>query len=253
MPPLTLLQRIQNLSTLQGGTPIEDAMINGAKLAYAPHGTANRGVNSTYAARIDGVPVVCFHKQFAGVDVAIANTYSQSPDSAPVNECAAWLLAKALGPPYIDLVPPCVYRVIDGQPGSLALGIIGHAHEQTPLARGHAQGEAAAFFDALIAQQDRHGANYRWDPGSGRLHLIDHGYAFAVPRAFLNQSHLLQARWGNKAEALTAAEIDALQRTLAAPDLFGLASVLEAPRADALVDRVKRMLARSALMRPGEF
>jgi hypothetical protein len=35
----------------------------------------------------------------------------------------------------------------------------------------------AAFFDSLIAQQDRQPGNWRWD--DNRLTLIDHGYAFA--------------------------------------------------------------------------
>lgn len=252
-PALPLGDRVANLIGAQGGTPDEDAMLNGGLLYYAPHGTANPGVNSTYAAGIDGVPVPCFHKCFAGVDAAIAHRYGQSPDTPPINECSAWLLAKALGWPYNLLVPSCVLRELSGQPGSLSMGIQGKPGDPAPLAAGYPQGMAAALFDSLIAQQDRHLGNYRWDPAISRLHLIDHGYAFARPNDYCNASVFVEIRRHSGLAALTADERGSLNALIASPDVFGLAGILEAPRADCLIERARQMVARGEILNMGEF
>ena len=48
---------------------------------------------------------------------------------------------------------------------------------------------AAAFFDSLIGQQDRHRGNYRWDATNEKLGLIDRGFAFAhAPDQYFNRS-----------------------------------------------------------------
>jgi hypothetical protein len=252
-PVLSLAARVQNLVGRQGGTSIEDALLTGQLLYYAPHGTANPGVNSTYAVGLAGVSVACFHKRFSGVDVAIAHRYGQSPDTAPIHECAAWLLVKALGAPYDQLIPACVLRDLNSELGSLALGIEGQPRDPAPFAPGHPQGMAAAFIDALIAQQDRHSANFRWHAPSAQLHLIDHGYAFARPSDYCNASIFVQNRWRLGAQALVPGEQQALRSLLASADLFGLGGILESPRADSLFDRATWMLSRGEIGRVGDF
>jgi hypothetical protein len=252
-PALPLGDRVANLIGAQGGTPDEDAMLNGGLLYYAPHGTANFGVNSTYAAGIDGVPVRCFHKCFAGVDAAVAHRYGQSPDTPPMNECSGWLLAKALGWPYNLLVPSCVLRELNGDRGSLCMGIEGKPGDPAPLAGGHPQGLAAAFFDSLIAQQDRHAENYRWEVAISRLHLIDQGYAFARPGDTCNSSVFVDMRWRSGQAALTAEERISLDALIASANLFDLAAILEAPRADCLAVRAQEMLRRGEILQVGEF
>ena len=82
----------------------------------------------------------------------------------------------------------------------------GHATRRRPLNPTWCL--PAAFFDSLIAQQDRHDGNWRWD--GERLTLIDHGYAFALPRAILNYSDFVVARHRHGAASLLAEEHDVL-------------------------------------------
>jgi hypothetical protein len=109
----------------------------------------------------------------------------------------------------------------------------------------------AAFFDSLIAQQDRHAGNWRWD--GTRLMLIDHGYAFALPGDILNHTDLLAARHRHGAAALLAEERQVLERLLGDGGLLGIAGLLTADRAQALRERARQMLARDQVLRPGEF
>jgi hypothetical protein len=109
----------------------------------------------------------------------------------------------------------------------------------------------AAFIDALIAQQDRHPGNWRWD--GNRLTLIDHGYTFAIPGDILNHSDFVAARHSFGAANLLQDERAALNRLVSDPQLLGMRSLLLPDRADALADRARRMLARGELLRPAEF
>ena len=109
----------------------------------------------------------------------------------------------------------------------------------------------AAFFDSLIAQQDRHDGNWRWD--GNRLTLIDHGYTFALPRAILNYSDFVAARHRHGAASLLTEERDALTRLLSDSDLLGIARFLLPDRAQAVADRAQLMLQRGEVLRPGEF
>lgn len=68
-------------------------------------------------------------------------------------------------------------RVVDGRLGSFSRGVADSP--QPPLGIvSSAHLDAAAFFDALTGQQDRHTGNLLVD--GSRLHLIDHGFTFAV-------------------------------------------------------------------------
>jgi hypothetical protein len=113
---------------------------------------------------------------------------------------------------------------------------------------------AAAFFDSLIGQQDRHRGNYRRDAGNEKLGLIDHGYAFAhLPDQYFNRSVFVEWRWDAARGDLTEAEREALEGLLASGDLHGLERFLLPEEAEALASRAKRMLERGAILDLGEF
>lgn len=156
----------------------------------------------------------------------------------------------ALGPPWDEIVVPCVLREYAGEDGSLSLRAAGWPRDTAPTLNP-TWCLPAAFFDSLIAQQDRHDGNWRWD--GNRLTLIDHGYTFALPRAILNYSDFVAARHGRGAASLLTEECDALTRVLSNANLLGMARSLEPARAQALADRARRMLNRGEILRPGEF
>jgi hypothetical protein len=149
-----------------------------------------------------------------------------------------------------DLVAPCVLRDYAGDDGALSLQAAGWPGDPAPT-QNPTWCLPAAFFDSLIAQQDRHPGNWRWD--GNRLTLIDHGYAFALPDHILNHSDLVAARHSHGAAALLQEERCALDRLLRDPDLHGMASFLLADRAQALADRARRMLNRNEILGAGEF
>ncbi len=164
-----------------------------------------------------------FHKPFSGVHVANAIAYGQTDETPPLHEAASWRLAVALGPPWDEIVTPCVLREYAGEDGSLSLRATGWPRDPAPTLNP-TWCLPAAFFDALIAQQDRHDGNWRWD--GNRLTVIDHGYTFALPRAILNYSDFVVARHRHGAASLLTDEHDALTRLLSDSDLLGMARFL---------------------------
>ena len=164
-----------------------------------------------------------FHKPFAGVHVANALAYGQSAESPPLHDAVGWRLAVALGAPWQDLVAPCVLREYGGEEGALSLQASGWPGDLAPT-REPSLCLAAALFDSLIAQQDRHPGNWRWD--GSRLMLIDHGYAFALLGQIMNHSDLVAVRHRHRVAALIGAERDALSRLLGDRDLLGIARML---------------------------
>jgi hypothetical protein len=232
----------------QGGHPIERQML-GEAFVGSPAPTSSPGMNTTKQLELAGGEIV-FHKPFSGVDVANAIAFGQTGETPPLHEAVTWRLAVALGPPWRDLVAPCVLRDYGGKDGSLSLRANGWPRDVAPTANP-TWCLPAAFFDSLIAQQDRHDGNWRWD--GERLTLIDHGYAFALPGAILNYSDFVAARHGHGAAGLRAEERAALTRLLGDSDLLGMARFLLPGRAQALADRAERMLARDEILLAGEF
>jgi hypothetical protein len=232
----------------QGARAIEQQMLNEA-VAGPPAPTTSPGVNATKQLELAGGAIV-FHKPFSGVHVANAIAYGQTDETPPLHEAASWRLAVALGSPWDEIVVPCVLREYAGENGSLSLRAIGWPRDMAPTLNP-AWCLPAAFFDSLIAQQDRHDGNWRWD--GNRLTLIDHGYTFALPRAILNYSDFVAARHGRGAASLLTEERDALTRLLSDSDLLGMARFLVPARAQALADRARLMLHRGEILRPGEF
>jgi hypothetical protein len=217
----------------QGTLGIERSMLSEA-FAGPPAPTSSPGVNAT--------------KRLALSDGA--TVFRQTDETPPLHDAVAWRVAVALGEPWQSLVSPCVLREHDGDDGALSLQASGWPGDLAPTL-SPTWCSSAAFFDSLIAQQDRHADNWRWD--GSRLTLIDHGYAFARPGDILNHTDLLVARRDHGATALLDAERRALERLLGYAGLLGIESLLLPDRAQALRARAERMLARGEVLRPGEF
>ena len=232
----------------QGVLPVERRLL-GEEFVGSPAPTSTPGINTTRRLALAGGEVV-FHKSFSGVHVANAIAFGQTDETPPLHEAVAWRLAVALGEPWQALLSPCVLRDYEGEDGSLSLQASGWPRDRAPLLNP-TWCLPAAFFDSLIAQQDRHDGNWRWD--GERLTLIDHGYAFALPRAVLNYSDFVEARHAHGAAALLENERDVLARLLGDPDLLGIAHFLVPERARAVSDRAERMLARGEVLPAGDF
>jgi hypothetical protein len=240
--------QIAAVRAAQGALPIEQQLL-GEAFSGPPAPTSTPGINATKRLALASGQVV-FHKPFSGVHVANALAYGQTDETPPLHDAVGWRLAAALGAPWQDLVAPCVLRGYAGDDGALSLQAPGWPGDPAPM-QNPSWCLPAAIFDALIAQQDRHPGNWRWD--GNRLTLIDHGYAFALPGHILNHSDLVAARHSHGAAALLQEERDALDRLVRDPDLLGLASFLLADRAQALADRARRMLTRDEILLAGEF
>jgi hypothetical protein len=240
--------QVAALKAAQGARPVEQRLLDEGFIG-APAPTSTPGMNTTMRLELAGGEIV-FHKPFSGVDVANAIAFGQTSEIPPLHEAVAWQLASVLGPPWRELVAPCVLRDYDGEDGSLSLQASGWPRDAAPTVNP-TWCLPAAFFDSLIAQQDRHPGNWRWD--AKRLTLIDHGYAFALPGAVLNYSDFVVVRHEHGAAGLLAQERDALTRLLAGSDLLGIARFLLPDRAQALADRAHLMLERGEILRLGEF
>lgn len=105
----------------------------------------------------------------------------------------------------------------------------------------------------MIGQQDRHGANFRYDGTARRLAAIDNSFAFARPGDFINNGSLfLEYRRANDGDLLDDDEMRTLQE-LVDRDLFGVGDFLAHDRGEALRARVERMLASGRFPASGEF
>jgi hypothetical protein len=240
--------QIAAVKAAQGTLPGEQRML-GEAFFGSPAPTSSPGMNTTMQLELAGGAIV-FHKPFSGVDVANATAFGQTDETPPLHEAVAWRLAAALGSPWQEIVAPCVLRDYAGEDGSLSLQASGWPRDAAPTLNP-TWCLPAAFFDSLIAQQDRHDGNWRWN--GERLKLIDHGYTFALPGAILNYSDFVVARHGHGAAGLLTEERDALTRLLADVDLLGMARFLLSDRARALADRARLMLKRGEILHLGEF
>lgn len=246
--PVKIDSQLAAVRAAQGDSPVERQLL-AAGFRGPPAPTSTPGVNTTKRLALANGWVV-FHKPFSGVHVANALAYGQTAETPPLHEAAAWRLAVALGPPWRELLTPCVLREYEDEDGALSLQAPGWPGDPAPT-QNPTWCLPAAFLDSLIAQQDRHSGNWRWD--GNRLSLIDHGYAFGLPGDILNHTDLVRARHSHRAAGLLPEERDALERLSADANLLGIADILLEERAQALLDRAKRMLARGEILGPGEF
>lgn len=250
---MPLQDRVDELESQQGSSA-EDHLLHARIVEYEVHGTETKGVNSTYYVRLDDDgDSEAFHKPFSGADVPAAEFYGHHPDEPPVHECAAWRLALRLGAPYSELVAACVLREYAGEVGALSARQYGLSWSREPFEHVPDACFAAAFFDSLIAQQDRHRGNYRWDADKQKLGLIDHGFAFAKPGQYFNKSEFVVWRWEQGKATLTDEEPSLLRGLLDSGDLYGLSWFLLPDEADAMAVRARRMLEQGTILGPGEF
>lgn len=213
--------------------------------------SADGGTNETTRLELDN-GVVGYHKPFEGVHDRIATGFGQKSAQQPMHEVAAWRLAERLGEPYDRLVAPCVLREEGGRIGSFSQERPGlPMRSQMDVDEG--DHNAAAFFDCLIGQQDRHPGNYL--VAGDRVTLIDHGYAFARGGDFLNHSFFQRQRSGadEKGRRLTGPEVQTLDLLTESEDACGLRGLLEPDRLDALLTRAERMRQEGKVLLAGDY
>lgn len=100
-----------------------------------------------------------------------------------VEEVGVWELAKVVG--MDDLATPVVFRRVgtpdQGDVSGCMMKFIGNAKNAVKCTNAEKyddkDGYRAALFDYVIGNTDRHEGNWMVDT-KGKLHLIDHGYAF---------------------------------------------------------------------------
>lgn len=215
-------------------------------------------------------------------NVGACGLHGHHPTETILNEASAWQLAKRLGGPVAEVATPAVLRTFPahGVAGVVSARRYGIARNTRAVGRAPGQALAAAFFDSLIAQQDRHPGNFRWHEPPWMLRLprvpaaslrrvvraeagkplglglIDHGFCFARPGDFVRpdrRSLFLDWRHAHGRETLSAWEHQALDDLLSDPTLYGLRDFLEHDRAQALADRAELMRRRGAVLDPGEW
>jgi hypothetical protein len=240
---------VRQVEALQGdqGTHRDERSLLGGEVEKVT--TASGGTNETLRVQLSN-GMVGYHKSFDGLNDSIARAFGQTSAQQCVHEVAAWQLARGLGGPWDEIVPPAVVREVNGKLGSFALERPGKPGARLDV-KVSPEWRSAAFFDSLIGQQDRHGLNYL--VAGDRVTLIDHGYAFARPGDYKNHSSLVSARRREKDAKLSYDERDALNRLLASKDLFGLERSLEPARAQALRARAQRMLATGSILSAGDY
>lgn len=130
------------------------------------------GVNETKLVSLEGGLKAVFKTGDAG---SMRSNISSGKEAE--REVSAWEVAKVTG--YEDIVPPTVFRTIDGEKGSLmkfwdgelARNILGKESYD-----GNRDLHRAAMFDYVIGNEDRHKGN--WLIGNDKMQLIDHGLSF---------------------------------------------------------------------------
>ncbi len=215
-------------------------------------------------------------------NVGSCSLHGHHPDETVLNEATAWQLAKRIGGPVAVVATPVVLMEIPGGGlgGAVSARRYGIKDNDRAVHRSRGHSLAAALFDALIAQQDRHSGNYRWNepgwlfrlpavmadlirhslPADPRrpqgLGLIDHGFCFARPGDFVRpdkRSLFVEWRHEQRLIDLTDPERAVLDSLLADSRLYGLADFLEPDRAQALAGRAELMRRRGTILDPGEW
>jgi hypothetical protein len=242
--------RVDAVIADQGATPEERLLIED-DLKACERLDAGRGINAVWRLELGSAREGAYFKPVNGIAPTTAYLFGHTRESVCLAELSTYRLAHALGEPFASLVPACVVRSIPeidaDAPGSLTperfderkADVFYHAPDQVIR---------AAFFDALIANQDRSRSNLLFDADRSDLALIDHGFAF--PRDGDVHLHSILLDWRRTAGLCELAdeEVTALERLVANDHLLGLRGYLETERADAVERRARHMLATRRLV-----
>lgn len=247
-----LQERVNRLQAATArGTSLEHSLLRDAAIDVTPNGTANKGSAPTWVVTLDTRRQAIF-KPLGRILETVAVIYRQDRVGANLHEVVAWRLAHALGDPWDQLVPTAVLRTFSGIGPGVLINRRAGLPDRKVFEEAPGQVKAAAFWDALIGQQDRHNTNYRYDSGSRRLALIDNAFAFACPGDYLHAALFMAWRKSKHKDQLLASEIAALEK-LMEHDLYGIAQFLEPDRANALRVRAQKMLDSKRLPMPNAF
>jgi hypothetical protein len=262
---MTEQEQVNALHAVQGYDHDLEAQLHEARvLSVRPFDAQRLHVSTTYELVLDSGHL-CIFKPADGLLEAAADglyhgkqalaQYEHTPVSTTISECAAWQLAKHLGPPWTDLVVTTVMkfphhpetdRPMVGAANIFRGGDVGKRgfYDAVPD-----QVATAAFFDAIIGQQDRNTGNVLWYEERQRIYLIDHSFSFARAGDRHGSSDLVQWRWTHGSGRLTDFEVGALDRVLESDDLVTLRRYLAPERADALEARARSMRERGEMVR----
>jgi hypothetical protein len=251
--------RLLNLVAMQGYHAKEEHLLHGTVLDYRPVNTANPTANRCFEVDLwyRGQQHLGFHKPLNGINIRLARNYGhRQPEELLIHEGAAWRLAYTIGGALEDIVAACVIRDLGPQHngvGSLCAECPGYPRSGAVLTAPGAN--EMGFFDSLIAQQDRHTGNTRWEPAAQKIGVWDHGYAFATRnwRHPCNASAFVTTRHNRGQQALTQAETAALHQLKSSGDLHGLDGALQDFRAARLEWRAEEMLSRGEILGLGEW
>ncbi|MGI8729288.1 MAG: hypothetical protein ACR2LK_04760 [Solirubrobacteraceae bacterium] len=247
--------RIRNLAAAVGGSSVEQHLLRDEVVVVSPHQTQHPGASTPLVVILGVVGKatrVAYFKRFRD-QFPLCVHYGHDRIEAPINEVVAWRLASAMGDPWRQMVPASVLRKIGGFGGALVNEVPGEAYANTALDCGNDQVDAAAFWDALIGNQDRNLGNFRYDNTTGQLGLIDHAFSFARPGDLANSSVYLTVRHHAGRAAMSSHEHTAVELLLRSADLLGLRRYLASDRADALEARARAMAAAGQLPGSGVF
>jgi hypothetical protein len=201
--------------------------------------------------------IYCYFKPMNGVDATTADVFGHTVVSATLAECAAWRLAHAIGGVFEAIVLPQLLRkfseIDDRAPGAVARRQPGKTQSDQPFSAVRELCRAAAFFDALIGQQDRNKNNWLWDGASSRFLLIDHGFAFGRPGDETLNPRFTRWRWKQGEQKLDSEELSVLDDLLGSDDLLSLRRFFDEDRCDALEARAREMRHSGTLMPVGEL
>jgi len=262
---VTAQEQVDALYAVQGFDHELEAQLHDARvLSVRPFDAERVHVSKTYELLLDSGHLCIFKPSDGLLEAAVdglyhgkqaLSQYAHTPVSTTISECAAWQLGKHLGSPWSELVVPTVMKFPHhpetGIPmvGAASVFRGGNVGKRGFYDAVPDQVSEAAFFDALIGQQDRNKGNVLWYEERHVIYLIDHSFSFARAGANHGASDLVQWRWSHGSRRLTATELDALAKLLDSDNLLTLRRFLDPERADALEARARRMRETGAMVR----